>query len=299
MKELRFGVIGMSDGNGHPYSWSAICNGYDAGAMEECGFPVIPRYLEQQDWPSARLGSVRVTHVWTQDVARSEHIARAAKIEHVVPAPEDMIGRVDGLLLARDDAQNHLRFARPFLEAGLPVYVDKPVALSLSGLDDLMNLAQTEVQLFSCSALRYAAELIPDDITLSKIGDLVSVRAVTPKKWDTYAVHVIDPVLAMLPDTGEPVSVETSRIDAERITLNVEWASGVRTSFSSLGDTEQGLSIHLTGTRGEVTLVPSDSFSAFKGALKAFRDSVTSGRVTAPLALNRRIVQLIELGRSD
>ena len=45
-KELRIGILGMTEGNGHPYSWSAMINGYDRDEMETCGFPVIPRYLE-------------------------------------------------------------------------------------------------------------------------------------------------------------------------------------------------------------------------------------------------------------
>lgn len=27
--EISLGIIGMTPGNGHPYSWSAIFNGYD------------------------------------------------------------------------------------------------------------------------------------------------------------------------------------------------------------------------------------------------------------------------------
>ena len=47
MKEkLRLGIMGMSEGNGHPYSWSAIFNGYNSLEMEDCGFPVIPEYLK-------------------------------------------------------------------------------------------------------------------------------------------------------------------------------------------------------------------------------------------------------------
>jgi hypothetical protein len=30
---IRLGVIGMTEGNGHPYSWSAILNGYDRARM--------------------------------------------------------------------------------------------------------------------------------------------------------------------------------------------------------------------------------------------------------------------------
>ncbi len=40
---IRLAMLGMVDGNGHPYSWSAIINGrYDAQVMADCGFPVIP-----------------------------------------------------------------------------------------------------------------------------------------------------------------------------------------------------------------------------------------------------------------
>ena len=42
MSDLRLGVLGLSEGNGHPYSWSAIFNGYDPQAMASCPFPDIP-----------------------------------------------------------------------------------------------------------------------------------------------------------------------------------------------------------------------------------------------------------------
>ena len=39
---LKLGVTGLSSGNGHPYSWAAIINGYDKSEMAKCPFPVIP-----------------------------------------------------------------------------------------------------------------------------------------------------------------------------------------------------------------------------------------------------------------
>ena len=48
MELKKLGIIGISDGNGHPYSWSAIINGYEPAKMENCGFPVIPRYLAKK-----------------------------------------------------------------------------------------------------------------------------------------------------------------------------------------------------------------------------------------------------------
>ena len=32
-QEIRLAMLGMVDGNGHPYSWSAIFNGYDPEDM--------------------------------------------------------------------------------------------------------------------------------------------------------------------------------------------------------------------------------------------------------------------------
>ena len=47
-KELRIGILGMTEGNGHPYSWSAIFNGFDKEEMSKCPYPVIPVYLGKQ-----------------------------------------------------------------------------------------------------------------------------------------------------------------------------------------------------------------------------------------------------------
>ena len=44
----RLGAIGLSPGNGHPYSWAAIFNGYDTASMADCPFPAIPEYLATQ-----------------------------------------------------------------------------------------------------------------------------------------------------------------------------------------------------------------------------------------------------------
>ena len=37
-KKLSLGLIGVSEGNGHPYSWSAIFNGYDKKKWKNVDF---------------------------------------------------------------------------------------------------------------------------------------------------------------------------------------------------------------------------------------------------------------------
>ncbi len=64
---IRLAMLGMVDGNGHPYSWSAICNGYDAGEMANCPYAGIPAYLAKEPKETLRIPGVQVTHVWTDD----------------------------------------------------------------------------------------------------------------------------------------------------------------------------------------------------------------------------------------
>ena len=45
---IRLAMLGMVEGNGHPYSWSAIFNGYDRAAMAKCPYPTIPDYLNKE-----------------------------------------------------------------------------------------------------------------------------------------------------------------------------------------------------------------------------------------------------------
>ena len=80
---IKLGIVGISEGNGHPYSWGAIINGYDREAMASCPFPVIPQYLGERPDSDFGIGDARVTHIWTQDTDASGHIARASKIETV------------------------------------------------------------------------------------------------------------------------------------------------------------------------------------------------------------------------
>ncbi|MBA65435.1 MAG: hypothetical protein CMG55_06520 [Candidatus Marinimicrobia bacterium] len=43
---MRIGIIGNSEGNGHPYSWSAILNGFEKKYLNEVPFVLIRDYLK-------------------------------------------------------------------------------------------------------------------------------------------------------------------------------------------------------------------------------------------------------------
>ena len=91
MKHIKLGIIGLSEGNGHPYSWSAIFNGYNPEFMRNCPFPIIPHYLSKQKFPEDAIHKGQVTHVWTQNRKISENIAKACNIENIANKYTDFI----------------------------------------------------------------------------------------------------------------------------------------------------------------------------------------------------------------
>lgn len=299
---LKLGVIGLSEGNGHPYSWSSIFNGYNESAMEQCGFPVIPRYLEQQSWPECQLTTGYVEWVWTQNKKLSKKIADSANIPNIALNIGELIKNVDAVLLARDDAENHLYYAKPVLEAGKPIYIDKPVATQLSALEELYEYEQYTGQIFTCSALRFSQELMLSESRKACIGNIKHIVSVTPKSWKKYAVHIIEPVLNMLPEKDQPVTYNSGSKkqcgDGDGGSLEVIWSSGVKTTFIALGDAMSPISIRIFGDKSWCELTFTDTFTAFREALKQFTTGIEDSVALSPKCFNRKVVTLIERGNT-
>lgn len=290
--KYKLGVIGLSEGNGHPYSWSAIFNGYNASFMNDCGFPVIPEYLSKQKFPESTIKNAIVTHVWTQDLSISRHIANATNILHVCESLEEMIGQIDAVLLARDDAENHLKMARPFLENGLPIFIDKPLAFSLSSMEDLIDLQQYDGQIFTCSSLRYSNELYLTDDEKNKIGNIDFIQAQISKSWDKYAIHLIEPIIAGNPLRGRLRNIKV--IKKDQITKVIVIWENFEAEIGTFGPYIVPLNINYFGRKTNIVKSFSDTYNTFKKSLMAFVSSFCREQIPIPRNETREIIQIIE-----
>jgi len=79
----------------------------------------------------------------------------------LVEKPDEMIGKVDGMLIESQEGTPHYERAKPFLEAGIPCFIDKPFTCSVDHARKIIDLAeQKKVPIFSSSSLRYAPDLV-------------------------------------------------------------------------------------------------------------------------------------------
>lgn len=279
-QEIRLAMLGMIEGNGHPYSWSAIVNGYHPAEMAKCPYPAIPNYLGAQPLDWVRIPGARVTHVWTDDPADAPKVAAASRIEHVVSRPEEVIGQVDAVIIATDDGNDHVRRAKPFVEAGLPVFVDKPLAIKLSDLRQFIRWQRGGARILSNSGMRYAPEIRELAGRSAESGEARWITSFTCKTWERYGIHALEAVQPLVGPGFE--SVQTNARDGSDVVHAVH-RSGVQLTLAAIHDAYGSFgAVHLYGTKGQIAVTLRDTYHAFRAQLVAFIDFLRTGQRPYP-----------------
>ncbi len=230
---IRVGILGTN--TSHAGVFAGVLNGVDGAAPAVAGARVIAA------WSSGKEG-LSGLH------SDAPELARQFGIDRVVTDPAEMIGSVD-LVLVLDDLDGgalHPELARPFLDAGIPTYVDKPMALVVSdavGLFDRAEVARTP--LMSCSALRFADEL--DALGPHQLGELSTVFAVGPGDWYNYGIHTVEAAVAVY-GTGAESVLQTHCADRD-ITV-ISHADGPRLVIATVRDAQAGFHLTAVGAGG-------------------------------------------------
>lgn len=95
--------------------------------------------------------------------------------------PADLFGKIDAVLVVSVDGSVHLSRALPFLEKGMPTYIDKPFTCSLADARRLVQTAEVKhVPLMSSSSLRYAPEVVAAKGGKGATGEIVGVTTYGP-----------------------------------------------------------------------------------------------------------------------
>lgn len=294
-KPLSLAMLGMVEGNGHPYSWSAIFNGYDPEEMKRCPYPTIPDYLGRE--PRERLGipGARVTHIWTDDPADAPRVARASLIPQVVDLPEAVLGQVDAVIVATDIGSEHVSRCRPFVEAGLPVFVDKPLVDNAEDLAVFRRWVEDEGRpILSSSCMAYAKEFQPYRESTSDLGELRYASVTTPKSWERYGIHALS---AVYPIFGPGFISARNTGTTERNVVHFTHARGADVVVAAVSDMYGGFCpLQLCGTAGSVQIAFRDTFYAFKAQLVDFVHFVRTGQRPFPFGETEELMRMLIAG---
>jgi hypothetical protein len=294
---IRLAMLGCTPGNGHPYSWSALFNGYDREAMtRECPFAGIPQYLNKQPAGTLTIPGAKVTHICCLGDGgfTAEHVAKCALIPHVVEKPTDVIGLVDAVVIATDIGREHVYRARPFIEAGLPVFIDKPLTDNAPDLRIFQDWVACGKPLMSSSSMRYTKEFIPYQLSTRELGDLRFVSITTPKSWESYGIHALE---AIYPILGPGFLSARNTGTSDRNIVHLKHKCGADVIVAASADMYGSFGcLQLCGTAGNVQLASGDSFFAFKSQLEAFIGYLRTAVLPFPFAETVELMQLVIAG---
>jgi hypothetical protein len=291
---IRLALLGCTPGNGHPYSWAAMFNGYNREAMTaECPFAGIPQYLNKQPAATLAIPGAKVTHICCQGEGgfTAEHVAKCSLIPNVVANPTDVIGHVDAVIIATDIGGEHVARARPFVEAGLPVFVDKPLADNSADLKTFVDWVAAGKAIMSSSSMRYCKEFHPYQLSTYELGELRYVSITTAKYWETYGIHALE---AIYPILGPGFLTVQNTGTHDRNIVHLTHERGVDIVVAAISDMLGSFGqLQLCGTAGSRALATGDTFYSFRAQLVAFIDYLRTGNHPFPFTETVELMKLV------
>ncbi|MFV1965588.1 MAG: Gfo/Idh/MocA family protein, partial [Pirellulaceae bacterium] len=234
---IRVGIIGLD--TSHAIAFTKVLNDSNAPA-EVAGCRIVAAYPKgSRDIES----SVSRVPKYTQDV-------QTYGVE-IVDSIDELLTRVDVVLLETNDGRPHLEQVRPVIQAGKPVFIDKPIAGSLRDAVTIFAEAKAAgVPLFSSSSLRFGKNT--QEARHGSLGRIVQCETHSPASLEPhhpdlfwYGIHGVESLFAVM-GTGCQSVVRTTEND--KIKVVGKWSGGRTGTFRELkgyggsaqGDTKEG-----------------------------------------------------------
>ena len=192
-KGKRIGMIGLD--TGHSTAFTKSLNDPLAGDTYR-GYKVVAAVPE---------GTDNILE-WKNRIPEFTKEVQSQGVE-IVHSIDEMLKKVDVVIISCIDGNKHLEQALPVFKAGKPVFIDKPFAGSLSDSYAIVDASKKyKVPVFSSSSLRYIEGV--DEIKNGKVGKIIGVDAHSPAHIEEhhpdlfwYGVHGVE-ILFTIMGTG-------------------------------------------------------------------------------------------------
>lgn len=180
----------------------------------------FPEHINLDTPPSGfKVSGARVVCIWGEDRRRTEEVARAGNIDEIVEDPLEMLGKVDAVMVVFRHGDLHYPYAKPFIERGIPAFVDKPLAIKLNDARAMVELARRKKTLLtSYSTLRFATKTRQYIQKLKKISPVTAGISCGPADLRSeyggiffYGVHTVELMLATFGSGVESITAQENR----------------------------------------------------------------------------------------
>jgi predicted dehydrogenase len=187
-KGKRIGVIGLD--TSHSEVFTKLIN---QGGPEMLGYKVVAAYPH---------GSKDIESALKMKPAITKAVQELGV--EIVDSIEKLLEKVDVVLLETNDGRPHLEQALPVFKAGKRVFIDKPLAATLSETEAIFKAAaQYNTPVFTSSALRFDQNV--QKVVDGSIGRVTGADVYTPATIDKnhldlawYAIHGVEMLFTVM-----------------------------------------------------------------------------------------------------
>jgi predicted dehydrogenase len=154
---------------------------------------------------------MEVKYVWGETEEFASNAMEKGNIPNMVSDPSDMMGKIDALIVDHRHAKYHLKAATPFVQAGIPTFIDKPFCYRVSeGKEFLAMAREAGTPVTSFSSVRQSDATFDMKKQLETIGEFNHIVSLGPADINSqyggiffYGVHIVEPMLFLF---GENIS---------------------------------------------------------------------------------------------
>ena len=158
---------------------------------------------------------VEVKYVWGETDAFAKSAMEKGNIPNQVKDPNEMLGKIDALIVDHRHAKFHLEPAIPFIKEGIPTFIDKPFCYRAAEGKDFLQLAKklgTPVTSYSSIAPSAATFDLKEQVAaLGKISQVIRTgNADLDSQYGGiffYGVHIVEPLMFMFGEDIQKVKV--------------------------------------------------------------------------------------------
>jgi DNA-binding beta-propeller fold protein YncE len=242
-KPLRIGIIGLD--TSHAIAFTNLLNGATPPEWAQ-GAKIVAAYPKGS--PDIESSTSRVPG-YIEDVKK-------LGVE-IVDSIDDLVTKVDAVCLESNDGRPHLEQILPVLKAGKPVFVDKPIAGSLTDAVAIFEAAHHyKVPVFSSSSLRWIEG--GQDIRNGSLGKVLGADIFSPCSLEAthpdlfwYGIHGVEALFTIMGTGCQSVSRTTTPDFDVAVGL---WDGGRIGSFRGIRAGSGGYGGTVFGEKSKATL---------------------------------------------
>jgi predicted dehydrogenase len=286
-----YGTAGnpRTPGSHHGTAFTTTFNGWDEAKVKEKPWGTFVR-------SQRRLEGAHVTRLWDPKHEWAQNLADACGVEKVCATPEEVCDDVDAVLLIDDGSGEQWKFAVHPLKKGVPVFCDKPLAMTAKEAQEIAKLARsTKTKFMSGSALRFVPDVVKLRDDLPQLGGVHLATVACGNELIYYGIHALSMAYAVLgPGAVSCVNVGQPGLNIVRVRF-----ADHRDVVVMVGEKEwmsAGYQVNLFGKKGWRSVTPNLA-NLYSYLLEAFLGYLQTGMEQYPIEEEVELIAALEAGK--